>query len=410
MTDFTDGHSLFTITAVRAFSTGGFGAGQRLSVTGFVVFGLITFWIYNALRFATALRAHFERRWQELASRPGLQEVDLARLRRDGFAAPWRVPVASAALFGLAAAFVAGWAYNWILVGDEASYPRIMAAVGLSSALFYGATLLLCLWALARLRGHELAELAMHEAAPAPGGGAALSDELVRRWERQSSQVALFLVVAAPLTFSPTLGAHLWLTGQLDGHWAVVAAAACFAAAALFHVWGTALLVQLYNSHLAVEARHARPAAAAAAPRATPAGHAGHEVFISHSAKDAAAAEAVCATLEAGGVRVWMAPRDILPGVTWGEAIIDAIAASRVMVVLFSTSSNASPQVLREVERAVGKGVAVVPVRIEDVAPSKAMEYFLSSPHWLDAIEPPLGQHLERVAQVIRALLDAARS
>jgi len=400
VTNFTDRQCFFTITAVRAFSTGGFGAGQRLSVTGFVVFGLITFWVYSALRFASALRAHFERRRQEFAAPPG----------SDGFEARWLVPAAAAALFALTAALVAGWFYNWILVGDASSYGGIMAAVGLSSLLFYGATLLLCVWALARLRAHEIAELALHEAAPASAGEAALSDELVRRWERQSSQVALFLVVAAPLVFSPALGAHLWLGGELEGHWALAAAAACFAAAALFHIWGTALLVQLYNSHLAAEARHARPAAAAAAPRPAHAARGAHEVFVSHSAKDKAAAEAVCATLEASGVRVWMAPRDILPGVTWGEAIIDAIAAARVMVVLFSTASNASPQVLREVERAVGKGVAVVPVRIEDVKPSKAMEYFLSSPHWLDAIEPPLAQHLERVAHTIRALLDAART
>ena len=38
------------------------------------------------------------------------------------------------------------------------------------------------------------------------------------------------------------------------------------------------------------------------------------------------------------------------------------------MVLVFSASANASPQVRREVERAVHKGVIVLPVRIEDVA------------------------------------------
>ena len=47
----------------------------------------------------------------------------------------------------------------------------------------------------------------------------------------------------------------------------------------------------------------------------------------------------------------------------------------------------------------------VLPVRIENVLPSKAMEYFISSHHWFDAIEPPLVQHMERLAQGVQALL-----
>ena len=39
-----------------------------------------------------------------------------------------------------------------------------------------------------------------------------------------------------------------------------------------------------------------------------------YDVFISYSHKDKAAADAVCASLEADGVRCWYAPRDIAPG------------------------------------------------------------------------------------------------
>src|SRR3954469_11539054 len=115
-----------------------------------------------------------------------------------------------------------------------------------------------------------------------------------------------------------------------------------------------------------------------------------HEVFVSYSSKDKGTADAVCAYLEAAGVRCWVAPRDILPGKDWGEAIIEAIEGSRVMVLVFSANANESPQIKREVERAVNKGVALVPFRIEDVPPSKSLEYFISTPHWLDAMSPPL--------------------
>src|ERR1051326_8925254 len=42
-----------------------------------------------------------------------------------------------------------------------------------------------------------------------------------------------------------------------------------------------------------------------------------HEVFISHSSQDKTAADRVCSFLEAKGMRCWIAPRDIVPGVEW---------------------------------------------------------------------------------------------
>src|SRR5438067_8123475 len=115
-----------------------------------------------------------------------------------------------------------------------------------------------------------------------------------------------------------------------------------------------------------------------------------HDVFVSHSVKDKAVADAIVARLEADSVTCWIAPRDIVPGSDWGESIIDAINPSRVMVLVFSQNANESPQIKREVERAVHKGIPIIPLRIEDVTPSKSLEYFISTPHWLDAFTPPL--------------------
>lgn len=130
-----------------------------------------------------------------------------------------------------------------------------------------------------------------------------------------------------------------------------------------------------------------------------------HDVFISYCSEDKPIADAVCATLEASGTRCWIAPRDILPGVDWGEAIIDAIQESKAMLLVFSSKANASQQIKREVERAVNRGIPLIPVRLDDAAPSKSLEYFISTPHWLDALTPPLESHLQRVAQAVKALL-----
>lgn len=130
-----------------------------------------------------------------------------------------------------------------------------------------------------------------------------------------------------------------------------------------------------------------------------------HDVFISYSSKDKPTGDAVCARLEANGVRCWIAPRDVLPSLPYGEAIIQAIHSSRLMVLIFSDHSNRSQQVMREVERAVSQGIPILPFRIEDVPLTPSMEYFISAPHWLDAMTGPLEEHLERLANTAQRIL-----
>ena len=132
-----------------------------------------------------------------------------------------------------------------------------------------------------------------------------------------------------------------------------------------------------------------------------------HDVFISYSSKDKLTADAICSIFETNGIRCWIAPRDILPGMDWGASIIDAINDSQVMVLILSSNSNASEQVKREVERAVHKSIIIIPFRIEDVQLSKSLEYQLSLTHWMDAITPPLETHIQLLVDEIRPLLRA---
>ena len=133
-----------------------------------------------------------------------------------------------------------------------------------------------------------------------------------------------------------------------------------------------------------------------------------HDVFVSYSSEDKPTADAVCNVLENRGIRVWIAPRDVLPGMDWGAAIIDAINRTRVMILIYSANANESQQIKREVERAVNRGIPIIPFRIEDVPMSKTLEYFVSTPHWLDALTPPLQQHLDRLADTVTLILEQA--
>lgn len=106
-------------------------------------------------------------------------------------------------------------------------------------------------------------------------------------------------------------------------------------------------------------------------------------IFISYSSKDSDEALAACKALEEGGNACFIAPRDIQPGKEYAEEIVNGIDAAEAMILLLSENSNRSPHVLREVERAVSKGIPILICKLEEVELSKSMEYFLMTHQWI---------------------------
>jgi len=127
-------------------------------------------------------------------------------------------------------------------------------------------------------------------------------------------------------------------------------------------------------------------------------------VFVSHAKADSAVAERIAAFLEAQGTPCWIAPRDVPPGMEYGAAILQGIEQSDVLLLVLSEQSNQSQFVHREVERAVSKAKPVLPLRIREVAPSGALEFFISQAQWVDAWQPPMERHLAQLLVAIRAL------
>ncbi|MBN2863608.1 MAG: hypothetical protein JXN62_10625, partial [Bacteroidales bacterium] len=89
----------------------------------------------------------------------------------------------------------------------------------------------------------------------------------------------------------------------------------------------------------------------------------------------------------------------------FAEAIIDGIKSSKLFLLVYTSSSNNSKQVIREVDRAVHFGLQVINLRLEDVPMSKQLDYYLSSVHWLDAKTPPLEEHIKKLSGVVKILL-----
>ncbi len=121
-------------------------------------------------------------------------------------------------------------------------------------------------------------------------------------------------------------------------------------------------------------------------------------IFISHSSKDFEVAENVCDYLEKNGHRCFLAPRDIRSGQVYAQELVEGIDRSDVMLVILSKTANESPHVLREIERAVSKKIAILVYRLEEVELSKSLEYFLMTHQWIRVGEKdPFNDILESI-------------
>ena len=127
-----------------------------------------------------------------------------------------------------------------------------------------------------------------------------------------------------------------------------------------------------------------------------------HDVFISYPSENKSVAFAICAKMEEKHIRCWIAPRDILPGQNYAEALFDAIGSSSIFILVLSENTNHSPHIISEVQRAFNTNRVLIPFRIEDIEPSKALQYYLGSSHWLDALTPPIEQKIDELVNVVK--------
>ena len=132
------------------------------------------------------------------------------------------------------------------------------------------------------------------------------------------------------------------------------------------------------------------------------------DVFISHSTKDKGVANDVCVALEQGGIRCWIAPRNMVPGEEYENQILSAIDATRVLVLISSRNANSSRHVQREVAHACNSKTPkeVVPFKIEDFEYCPNIRYYLESVQWLDAMPDYREKLNDLLNRVSRRLLE----
>ena len=117
---------------------------------------------------------------------------------------------------------------------------------------------------------------------------------------------------------------------------------------------------------------------------------AGH-VFISHGSENRDEASDLVAFIELHGVKAWIAPRDVRPGIDYSEALQAAIEGCTAFVVLVTDMANKSPYVRAETEMAFSNSKPIFPVRIADIKPA-------AGPRLLPQ-DPPLDRRLRQGAR-----------
>ncbi len=112
------------------------------------------------------------------------------------------------------------------------------------------------------------------------------------------------------------------------------------------------------------------------------------DVFISYAKEDRPIADELFTFLQENGFRPWMDKKNLIPGIKWQKAIVDALDQCDVCIFLISSVSATKRGFFqREMKLALNKAldlldddVSIIPVRIEEcAAPQVLSEY-----QWMD--------------------------
>lgn len=129
-----------------------------------------------------------------------------------------------------------------------------------------------------------------------------------------------------------------------------------------------------------------------------------YDLFISYASENKDIADYIVEKIERRGYRCFIAPRDIRTGSEYAVEIIRGISNSTAVLLVFSSKSDRSHYVLREINSAVSRNRPIIPLRIEDFLPSEAMEFYLGPTHWLDAFPAILDVHLDKIVNIFSGM------
>jgi hypothetical protein len=130
-----------------------------------------------------------------------------------------------------------------------------------------------------------------------------------------------------------------------------------------------------------------------------------HRVFISYAGAQKAYADSICDQLEAGGIRCWIAHRDISPGTDWVDRIPEAVEHAELVLALLSRDALVSGWVDRELNWAVTHERPLLPVVFGDVQPSPRLDFLFGTIQRTPLPNEPSETDLTRLVATVRGVL-----
>lgn len=109
------------------------------------------------------------------------------------------------------------------------------------------------------------------------------------------------------------------------------------------------------------------------------------EVFVSYSRKDINAARRICELLDQMGASYWIDLDGISGGENYKRKIVRAIRDVKFFIFLSSASSNASPNVKKEIALAVSENKHIIPIRLDNTPFDDEIAYDITSLDYIDA-------------------------
>jgi len=109
------------------------------------------------------------------------------------------------------------------------------------------------------------------------------------------------------------------------------------------------------------------------------------EVFVSYSSQDFEEVHRIVEQLRSTGVSVWMDEGGIEAARLWSEAIVDAINDCKVLIMMVSSHSTDSPNVVKEVMLSSESGKVILPIYLEEAEIPSRLKYQLTGIQHLEA-------------------------
>ena len=128
-----------------------------------------------------------------------------------------------------------------------------------------------------------------------------------------------------------------------------------------------------------------------------------HDVFISYSTANQDIADKIHYTLEENGLSCWIATKNIPSGRLYIDEIGAGIKSAKMVVLIYSSFSQASKYVKNEIHMAYKYNKPIISFNIDGSEPSDHMGYYLKVMQWLAAYPNP-ENYLEKLVFDVREI------